>query len=157
MKIKSIVLSVLLVLWMIVIFMLSNQPANISEGTSDGATSHIIDTYANLTNKKITKNEKKNIIEDTRFLVRKTAHFTAYFILNLIAYFTLKSYGIKRSLIYSILLSFLFACTDEIHQLFVLERAGRILDVFIDMSGAITSSLLISCFKLIFKNKSSTH
>ena len=155
MKIKRIVLSVLLVVWMMVIFAFSNQPANISEGTSDGLASNVIDTYANVTNKKITKDEKKSIIEDTRFLVRKTAHFTAYFILNLIAYFTLKAYKVKRCIIISILFSFLFACSDEIHQLFVIDRAGRVLDVLIDTSGAILSSLIIIGFKYIFtlKNK----
>lgn len=153
MKVKRIVLSVLLVLWMIVIFAFSNQPANISEGTSDSVASHVIDTYANVANKKITKNKKKNIIEDTRFLVRKTAHFTAYFILNLIAYFTLKSYGVKHCVIFSVLISFLFACSDEIHQLFVSERAGRVLDVLIDTSGAILSSLIIIGFKRILALK----
>jgi len=153
MKIKRLVLTTLLILWMIVIFVFSSQPANISEGTSDRVTSQIIDTYSNLTDKKISDNKKKNIIDEARFLVRKTAHFTSYFILNLIAYFTLKSYGIKRCLVYSIILSFLFACTDEIHQVFVYERAGRVLDVIIDTTGAITSALVITCFKLIFKRK----
>lgn len=155
MKIKRIVLSVLLVLWMMLIFALSNQPAAISEGTSDSVASHVIDIYKNVANKKITKEKKNSIIEDTRFLVRKTAHFTAYFILNLICYFTLKAYGVKHCIIFSILISFLFACSDEIHQLFVFERAGRVLDVFIDTSGAVLSSLIIIEFKHIFvlKNK----
>lgn len=152
MNIKRVVFSVLLVIWMVVIFLFSNQPANVSKGQSSRVASSIIETVSTITKKEFTENEKQTFIENSQFLVRKTAHFSLYFVLNLIAYFALKSYGVKHSFLYSILFSFIYACTDEIHQLFVAERAGRIFDVFIDTCGAGVSSFMIY-FILLFKNK----
>lgn len=152
MNIKRVVSSVLLVLWMVVIFLFSNQPANVSKGQSNRVASSIIKTVSTITKKEFTENAKQTFIENSQFLVRKIAHFSLYFVLNLIAYFTLKSYGLKHSILYSILLCFVYACTDEFHQLFVAERAGRIFDVFIDTCGAGVSSLMIY-FILLFKNK----
>lgn len=153
MKAKKIILSILLVFWMGVIFVFSNQPANISEGQSNRVASSVIDTIATITKQEISNDRKKDIIEDTRFFVRKTAHFSLYFILNIIAYFTFRAYGIKYSLAYSILFSFLYACTDEIHQLFISERAGRIFDVFIDTFGALSSSIVIILIKFLKPKK----
>lgn len=154
MKVKRVISSVLLVIWMFVIFSFSNQNGNVSEGNSDKVAAQVIDTVTTITKQEITENEKKTMIEDTRFLVRKIAHFSSYFILNLLAYFTLKSFGVKNSILYSILFSFFFACTDEIHQLFVSERAGRLLDVVIDTAGAcISSGCIFVTQKLFYKKK----
>lgn len=141
---SKIITTTLLIIWMFVIFTFSNQPANVSESYSDSVTSGIIDVTMSITKQDIGEDEKIDLIEDLRFVIRKTAHFSLYFILNLIAYFTFKAYGIKNSIVDSILFSFLFACTDEFHQLFVAERAGRIFDVFIDTCGAIVCSVVIS-------------
>lgn len=140
---SKIITTTLLIIWMFVIFTFSNQPANVSESYSDSVTSEIIDVTMSITKQEISEDDKNDLIDDLRFVIRKTAHFSLYFILNLIAYLTFKSYGIKNSFLYSVLFSFLFACTDEFHQLFVAERAGRILDVFIDTSGAMVCSSII--------------
>ena len=52
--------------------------------------------------------------------------------------------------IISIFLSFLYACSDEVHQLFIVERTGRILDVFIDTLGASTGVFL---YYFLFRKK----
>lgn len=148
---SRIILTSLLFLWMFIIFMFSNQPATVSEFYSDSFTSQVIDATLSITNNEINEDEKIELIEDLRFIIRKTAHFSLYFILNLLAYFTFKAYGIKNSFLYSILFSFLFACTDEFHQLFIDNRSGRIFDVFIDTTGAIICSLTIVCFKKLKK------
>ena len=49
-----------------------------------------------------------------------------------------------------ILLCMLYACSDEIHQSFVLNRSGRIEDVFLDTVGA---SFGIVAYKKIFLKK----
>lgn len=140
---KKVLWTIALITWMIVIFMFSSQSGNESQSVSDGVTGKIIDVYVQATNKKFKNNEKERLIEDASFLIRKTAHFTLYFILGFIMYFTLNSYEIKNKVVYSILFCFLYACSDEIHQLFSLERAGRILDVFIDSMGSISAILSI--------------
>ena len=41
-------------------------------------------------------------------------------------------------------MTFLYACTDEFHQLFVPGRAGRFTDVLIDTTGGIIMLLFIA-------------
>ena len=48
----------------------------------------------------------------------------------------------------------LYACTDEIHQLFVPGRSGMIRDVFIDSIGGIIGISIISIYENIKKRKS---
>ena len=101
MNLNRIILTSLLITWMIVIFMFSNQNATKSESTSDKVTSTVIDTVEVVTKEEITEDKKEVLIEDTRFVVRKTAHFTLYFILGVLTYLTLKSYSIKKIVIFS--------------------------------------------------------
>ena len=69
------------------------------------------------------------------FLVRKTAHFTEYAILGSLFFLNLRS-TFKHPLIMSIFLSFFYACTDEIHQIFVPGRSAQVRDILIDTLGA---------------------
>ena len=73
------------------------------------------------------------------FLVRKTAHFIEYAILGSLFFLNLKNTPlglIKHPLAMSILFSFLYACTDELHQIFVPGRSAQFRDVLIDTLGA---------------------
>lgn len=73
------------------------------------------------------------------FLVRKTAHFTEYAILGSLFFINLRNTPkdlIKRPLVMSILFSLLYACTDELHQIFVPGRSAQFRDVLIDTLGA---------------------
>ena len=66
---------------------------------------------------------------------------------------------IKYRLIMSITLSFLYACTDEIHQIFVPGRSAQFRDVLIDTLGAIFGCLLIHALLTLFtklKSKSNS-
>jgi VanZ family protein len=60
----------------------------------------------------------------------------------------------KKLILISILICFLYALSDEIHQSFVPGRACRILDVVIDTSGSAFFFLVYYLFsKLIVKSK----
>ena len=48
-----------------------------------------------------------------------------------------KHYGL------ALLTAFLYACTDEFHQLFISGRAGRFTDVLIDTTGAFLGLFLV--------------
>ena len=76
MKIKKVIYTVLLIIWLLVIFLFSNQTASKSQSTSDKVASDIVGVVETVTKNEIKKAKKENIIENTRFLVRKTAHFT---------------------------------------------------------------------------------
>lgn len=136
MKSKKIILSILLFLCMFTIFCFSNQNAKKSQSLSDEVAIKTLEIKSEVMKKEITKTEKDNFIKNTRTLIRKGAHFTIFFLLGILVYLTLKTYNVKHAILFSILFCFFYACTDEIHQLFVEMRTAQILDVFIDTSGA---------------------
>lgn len=135
MKIKRIIYTILLIIWLVIIFMFSNQNARNSQSSSDKVASTIIDTVETVTNQEITEEKKSNLIEDTRFLIRKCAHFTLYFILGILIYLTLTNYSISKSVLYSIIFCFLYACSDEVHQMFLDGRTPKVMDILIDTIG----------------------
>ncbi|MFA6941071.1 MAG: VanZ family protein [Clostridiaceae bacterium] len=78
------------------------------------------------------------------FAVRKAAHFTEYFILYMLLFNALyNDFNKKTSLFFSLLIVFLYASTDEYHQLFVQGRSGKFRDVLIDTSGGALGLLLM--------------
>lgn len=95
---------------------------------------------------------QEEIAEKIDFPVRKTAHATEYGLLALTVFFSFSEdmKSGRRSLL-SILISFLYAASDEIHQLFVPGRAGMFRDVMIDTGGAVLMIMIISIIRLIRK------
>lgn len=81
-------------------------------------------------------------------LIRKFAHFVEYFFLGFLWMFVIfdKAY-VKIGVKYALLISLCTAALDETIQLCVPGRAGSIVDVMIDMAGAITGILLLLIFK----------
>lgn len=70
-------------------------------------------------------------------LVRKLGHFTEYAALAFALAFALYRYHMNKGglILISMAFGFFYACTDEIHQLFVPLRSGRFTDVLIDSLG----------------------
>jgi len=139
----------LLIAWMILIFVMSNQPAKVSDAQSMGT----LDLFS-----KIGININGIFGDIANFIIRKCAHFLEYMILALLFFNVLKLYfSIKQVSIMTIVFVFLYACSDEIHQLFVLGREGAIRDVIIDTCGGIVLVFIrlgISRIKkIIIKNK----
>ena len=79
------------------------------------------------------------------FLLRKVAHFTEYFILSFIFYRAMIVSGsrIKKSIIVTSIFCFLYAVSDEIHQLFVPGRVFAVRDIIIDTSGALLGMAIV--------------
>lgn len=79
------------------------------------------------------------------FLLRKVAHFTEYFILSFIFYRAMIVSGsrIKKSIIVTVIFCFLYAVSDEIHQLFVPGRVFAVRDIIIDTSGALLGMAIV--------------
>lgn len=115
--------------WMIFIFIMSNQPAKISDSQSVGVLKLFI---------KLGIDINGIFGELANFVVRKCAHFMEYMILGLFTFNVLRLYySVKQVSIITITFIFLYACSDEIHQLFVPGREGAMRDVFIDTCGGI--------------------
>ncbi len=93
--------------------------------------------------RKLTDKEKELYVKKYEKPIRKCAHFTLYFLLGISFISLLKEFGLitKKSVIYTILFVFLYACSDEIHQLLVQDRSGQILDVVLDTFGGCVSSV----------------
>lgn len=78
------------------------------------------------------------------FLIRKAAHMSEYALLLFFIYYGLKkSTTYKYTLLLSLLVTFLYACSDEFHQLFIPGRSGQLKDVLIDTIGGLFMLLVI--------------
>ena len=78
--------------------------------------------------------------EDTaRFLIRKLAHFT---VLGFCVYRSFKEPHSKWAFGLSLMLCFLYACSDEFHQFFIAGRSAQFTDVMIDTCGALIGQTL---------------
>lgn len=126
-RIKSVFLWTLTALCMGVIFWLSSRTAQESSEQSSAVLEWLISVFGD------------NLFTD--FIVRKLAHcleFTGLcFLLNLSLY---QSFG-KKMPIRAIMLTSLYAVTDEVHQLFVDGRSCQISDWAIDTAGAVIGAL----------------
>ena len=140
----------LVVMWMVIVFLLSNQVAEDSSKTS-GAVIRTIITFFNSDMPKELLEQK---VAELQFVIRKLAHFTLYTIGGILITIMFFQYidNIKHTKVMSILLGTLNAITDEIHQLLVPGRSGEIRDVIIDTSGVILGVIVIS-FLVYLKGK----
>ena len=82
------------------------------------------------------------------YIERKGAHIFEYFILTLLFIRLLKFYKIRpgKVMVFSFILSLLYAFSDEFHQLFVFGREGKILDIGIDSLGIVLAALAYFLF-----------
>ena len=135
----------LAILWMGVIFYMSNQPATISSIHS-GNTISLISKLPLIGDIM----EYLMSINIGEFIVRKSAHMFSYCILVILLFMSVYEKDIRKSSIISFLGTFLYACSDEFHQLFIPGRSGEIRDVMIDSIGGIIGIIIIS---IILKNR----
>ena len=144
---KKIIKLILVLLVMITIFIFSNDSRKASSNKSDSLISRTVEI---ILNRKLTNKEKEIYISKYVVIVRKTAHFTLYFLLGLFYISFLKEFNLdnKKLLIYTIIFVFIYACSDEIHQLFVPGRSGEITDVLIDTTGGILASFIYTVFRV---------
>jgi VanZ family protein len=74
-------------------------------------------------------------------LIKKGGHFLGYAALGIANLYGFGKPGAKNILL-AVLVSFLYACTDELHQIFTPGRHPSPIDVGIDTLGAITGAIL---------------
>ncbi len=144
---RKIVSYMLVVIWMGFIFYMSSRTGDES-GQMSG---FFVDQLLRITD----GNEQMYGV--TEVIVRKGAHMTEYAILYLLIYMTpymkeqRKFFPRKeirlRVFAGSLFFCFLYAVSDECHQLLVSDRAGRVTDVFIDIAGAAIAMVCILLFR----------
>ena len=132
---------ILTIIWMGFIFCMSNQPANISKELSQNIENLLKQTP-------IIGNLLSDILNspNSQFIVRKSAHIILFCFLSILCFVVI--YELKRNVKISTLVSFsitfIYACMDEIHQLFIPGRSGKINDVLIDSIGVIMGLIFIN-------------
>ena len=140
---KKIILWILIISWMTAMFCLSHQEAVKSKKTSSEFIIAIVEFFD--FSDSLSEIEKENIAEELTFMVRKGAHFCAYAVFGALLYFLFGAYEVKkiRQIIFSVGVSFLYACSDEYHQTFIKGRSGEVRDIVIDTLGALLGVLAI--------------
>lgn len=146
---KKVFHSILVIIWMFVIFNFSSQNGPKSTNTSDVVTSMVVNVTTSVTNKNVSREEVKKRVEDSTFLVRKMAHFTEYLILGILVLQLLSDYTKinKRMLIVSLIICYLYAVSDEVHQIFISGRTAKVLDTFIDGAGSLVGITIYSIYQ----------
>ncbi|MEG1345017.1 MAG: VanZ family protein [Romboutsia sp.] len=145
---KKKVFLILTILWMIFIFYMSNQPASISASQSGGFIGMLCNIpVIGIVIKDLMK------IGIAEFLIRKSAHMFLYFVLAILIYNAINKDGRLKAYLLSLLLTALYACTDEFHQLFITGRSGELRDILVDSTGALIGLLLIFVIRKLIYNK----
>ncbi len=117
------------------IFYMSSKPGDESARTSLKIVDVIVE--------KLSLTETQ--IDKVHYAVRKTAHFTEYFILSfLVASTYSKFYNKKLNVSLVLLICILVATGDEFLQSFIEGRGSQVKDVLIDFSGSLTQVLIFS-------------
>lgn len=179
---KKILLWILLLSWMTVIFLFSAQNADTSSRLSSGFLHRFVLAFLP---EKAAGNQA--LVHTLEFLLRKGAHMTEYAILAIMASALLRQYipvnfrktipsGFQadalstekahvpplRHPFFQLILIwcfvFLYACTDEFHQLFISGRSGQFRDVLIDTAGGLLGSLFfLICSYFLWKKQHRMH
>lgn len=123
---------------MILIFFMSHKPAPESAEMSGFIVEWLLEHGIG-----------RSVAESLDFIVRKCAHMAEYFVLTYCASFLF--IHIKKSCVVSIrilpvMIAVLYAISDEIHQLFVPGRAGKVSDVLIDSVGIAIAFVLLTLY-----------
>ncbi len=127
---KKTIKFILIILWLITIFIFSNMPSKESNEKSKDTIETTLEksvkitNQAGITDKHPSKSRIKKIVKTLNKPLRKCAHATVYFVLAILIMSLLKEYDLetRKEVILTIIFCFLYACTDEFHQLFVKEK-----------------------------------
>lgn len=132
-----------------------------SNNQSKSTINTIVDSTLNITNNLGITNKhpddvsKTRIINKYNYIVRRTAHVIEYLIFTILIIITLSSSGVKGKKIYiiSLLICFIYACTDEYHQTFIAGRTGQFVDCLVDSIGVLIGCALAFIINTIKKRK----
>lgn len=159
--ITIIVLSLLIILWVFIIYKLSSMNDKNSNGKSSSIITIFIEDALDITNKYGITNshpdevklEKVGVLLNTP--LRKVMHAFVYFVLSfltiLMMNITFKNKRFVLSFIITVLLIIALASLDEYHQTFVVGRTGQLKDVLIDSIGGICGIIFYGTYYLVYK------
>ncbi len=144
-RMKSTIAGILALIWMCVIFAFSAQPSEESSEVSLGLSYRIVNTTGLFFHLHIDEEKLREIANEMEHFVRKAAHMTEYAVLAILLYIWLGRWQLSRlkRAGAAAVFAMLYACSDEIHQLFVPGRAGMVSDVLVDSAGAVLGLAIV--------------
>lgn len=151
MNLRKILSTLLVIVWMITIFYFSHQQGIGSSNTSKKVAIVIVNIL-DIKNE-ILKEQKEEIVKTIEPIIRKLAHYILYMLGGILIINCMNAYIKKdsRVVIYSAIIGALYAISDEIHQLFVSGRSGKIVDIIIDSIGIFTGIAIYLFVKKIIE------
>lgn len=131
-------------LWAAVIFTLS------TDTFSSYHTSKVIDPILHWLFPFLSSNQ----IDTIQHLIRKSAHFTEYFIFFLLLYRGIRASRVGWRWSWGLgawFLAAVYSCLDEIHQSFVASRGASAWDSLLDSTGALVALFVVFLFFRFFR------
>ena len=124
----------------------NTQSQNQTETTTNPETKDANTTQTQQNQAKQKDLKEEQLIEKLNKPLRKCMHASVYFVLSILIFNCLKTFKISgwKTVIIPIGIAFLYACTDEFHQLFIDGRTSQFTDVLIDTFGAILGVAMIN-------------
>ncbi|MGN0690957.1 MAG: VanZ family protein [Oscillospiraceae bacterium] len=135
------------------IFLFSSQDGSESSGLSTEVT-RIISGIIFRRFGSMTAEEQSFIVTQLNPFVRKLAHFTEYALLGGAIYSLILSADtmhIRKKRLAALIAAAAFASLDELHQLLVPARSGKLIDVLIDSCGAAAGILAVTVIVIVVK------
>lgn len=152
-KLRCVITFVPMIIMMIIIFLFSAKNGTESSKTSGETVSVMITFFEKIPVLQLKSLDRATLSALMELPVRKMAHMLEYAVLLATIYIPINinfQITLRNKAIISYIIAVLYAASDEIHQLFVVGRSGRVADVLIDSIG-VTVSLVI--LVLITKHK----
>jgi VanZ family protein len=129
---------------MAVIFRFSSQDAERSTETSGGFIVVVARVFVRGFDD-MPEPQQAQLIDSWQFFVRKNAHFFIYLTLGLLTMAAMFTHRVKLTwqILIAFAIVFLYAVSDEIHQIFVPGRSCLFSDVLIDTAGSSLGMLIV--------------
>ena len=142
-NIVRVILIILLVIMFGVIFNFSSQDGEKSGNLSREFTENVTKNVKSI--QKLEKSEKEKILDEIEHFIRKLAHFSLYMVVGILTMSLASTYDWKpmKRIGISLMVGVLYAASDEIHQVFIPERAAAVGDVGIDACGVFVGILMV--------------
>lgn len=150
-RLRLLIYALILLLVMLLIFYMSERSGLDSQDMSD--------RFADTLLGRLLMRILPLLTDDARTSIRKYAHIFEFFCLGMssfLFYFELfwkKEKRLFKTSLSASLWSFLYACSDEWHQTFVPDRAGRLSDLRFDAAGFLAGIVLLCFIKWLRRKK----
>lgn len=139
-------------LFMLVIYFLSAQPAGVSNTYSKGIIAFLVENTLKLAGKAVAEQDMLRLVYKINSAAREYMHGVVFFVLGMLVHNAMRQSGARgvKAVAATLAVCMLFGITDEIHQIFVPGRAFEVSDLVMDTAG---SALGIGVIRVLCRRK----